>query len=142
MSCACAAQQHWHNRRSFRVRQSRIIVLRSMHVAAVNWLPPHWKSLELSFFIFGSRHAAVLLLCISASILGSSHHVFFLHEYSWTSTLHKLRCGCLKCVQLARMWNDATEPDRNIFNQRERIVMSMLSLGVNMGFTEPLVLLS
>ena len=77
MSCACAARLHSHNRRSFRVLQSRIIVLRSMHVAAVNWLPPHWKSRELSFFIFDSRHAAVLLLCISASIMGSSHHVFF-----------------------------------------------------------------
>ena len=49
---------------------------------------------------------------------GSSHHVVFLHEYSWTSTLHKLRCGCLKCVQLARMWNDATRAGQEHFQSK------------------------
>ena len=35
-----------------------------MRVPAVNWLPPHEMSRELSFFISGSPHAAVLLKCI------------------------------------------------------------------------------
>ena len=154
MYCAYAAHLHLRNRRSFRVLQSRIIVRRSMHFAAVNWLPPHRKSRELSFFIFGSPHEAVLLLGISGPALRKAHplklqqkwvHLItysFLHEYSWTSMLHKLRCDCLTCVQLARMWNDAAEPDRSVFNRRERNVMSVLSLMVNMGFTEQLVLLS
>ena len=32
------------------------------------------------------------------------------------------------------MWNAAVEPDSSVFHRKERIVMSMLSVGVNMGF--------
>ena len=36
-----------------------------MRVAAVNWQSPESESRALSFFIFGSPHAAVLLLSMS-----------------------------------------------------------------------------
>ena len=42
--CACAAEREFNSSPGFRLLQSRMIVRRSLCVAAVNWLQPHRKS--------------------------------------------------------------------------------------------------
>ena len=45
-------------------------------------------------------------------------------------------------VHLARMRNGSVDLDRRAFNRKQRIVVSVLLLGVNMGFAQPLEILS
>ena len=148
----CHGQSASQFLQTFRLPLSRMIVGRSTYLAAVNWEPHHRKSRELSLFIAGSPHAAFLLLLSSSTVkvapflmtasMGSSNHMFFSPLVQFRSSLQKTRCGCLTCVRLARVRNAAVEPDRSVFNRKQRIVTSMLSLAVNMIFAQPLEHLS
>ena len=96
---------------------------------------PHAESAVVGYFISSTLKGAPSEMTAS---MGSSHHVFFFHEYRRTSTLHNISIWLLD-VRSPRSDAPCHGGDRQgAFIQTQGNFMSVLSLGVNMTFTQPL----
>ena len=147
--CACAPKVDVHNRPSFGVPQPRMIVrdrwmsllLLVAHLigSLANSLSSSWVT-TCGSFVVGNLRSCTLndTPADMTASMASSHHVFLSPRVQ--ANLHVAHTSMLSIdVRSPRSDVECRGGDRQgAFNRTQRNFMSVLSLRVNMGFTQPL----